>query len=603
MPSPHDRSSEGYLVDSAGASFARVPTTGSYRISVGVSLLAAVASAAIAWNSAKHLDILWDEQVDLEIASALAAHPLTGGEITLDASQTRLPMYLCAATFRLTGRTDLNVARWISVLLGAITIVATAALARICFGPLVACLASILLALSPYFLAYERIAMTEGDIALACFMTLSLWAYLRYLQSPTARRWLLAAILFGLAAGAKPFAAVLLVVYLILGHRGSFAEASSHIHRSARLRRVNVLLGIGLLVGAATTAIAVRSRNLAVIGWAVLFALWLCVVVLVFRHRLVSSRPGARFLALVALALITFFALMPVHLTDHQIIRTLARRLLRWDDFLPLDGWRDHLRLYSGILVTKLTLPWGILTCLALVYAAVRERADPRWRSLVYCIVAYVLAIFLLPLRQTFYLMGVYPILVVMTAAFTVEIGTLLKRLAPKSSPAWTVFVFCLLGNLGFQVGRSYPYFHLFNYAWVGNRWLGAESRGYRNLIQTPSDGVAELIRWCSTDPRVHRGDRVVSYLWEDRIIDGLMPQNPHFQLIRRGIPPDTFGVPPPPAIEQADYVLLHINNLLGYVGQRPDWPPVETLSSRFEVVHTVRRGPLAIAWVYARRD
>jgi len=239
----------------------------------------------------------------------------------------------------------------------------------------------------------------------------------------------------------------------------------------------------------------------------------------------------------------------------------------------------------------------------ALVYAAAAERKDGRWRPLVYCFVFYVTALCFLPLRQTFYLMGVYPLLLIIMAAFTVQVGGWLKRLSPKAPLPWAILIIlCLLGHLGVRVTRSYPNYRLHNYGWVGDRWLGAESRGYRNLIQTPSDGVAELIRWCNTDPHVHRGDRVVSYLWEDQIIDRILPPDPHFHLIRRGIPPNSFAVPPPPPIGDADYVLVHISNLLGYGDRSPDWPPKDVLASRFDVVYTVQRGPLAVAWVYGRR-
>lgn len=120
-----------------------------------VSLLAAAVSGWIAWQSQRGLETLWDEQVDHDIAVRLVEHPLTGGDESLDASQMRLPMYVNALAYAVTGRDDLRLSRMLSIFAGALTIIATAALGRACFGPLVGALASILLGLSPYFLSFE----------------------------------------------------------------------------------------------------------------------------------------------------------------------------------------------------------------------------------------------------------------------------------------------------------------------------------------------------------------------------------------------------------------------------------------------------------------
>jgi len=62
------------------------------------------------------------------------------------------------------------------------------------------------------------------------------------------------------------------------------------------------------------------------------------------------------------------------------------------------------------------------------------------------------------------------------------------------------------------------------------------------------------------------------------------------------------YCVPAAPSIENADFVLLHIDNLLGYGDRPPDHPPLDLLNGEFEPVYTVKRGPLEVAWVYARQ-
>lgn len=304
------------------------------------------------------------------------------------------------------------------------------------------------------------------------------------------------------------------------------------------------------------------------------------------------------------LAGLTFGALMPVHLTSHEILREIARRTLRWDNSVPLALWSDHLRLYTGIVLIKLSIPFGLLTAVALLYAAFVERSDGRWRPCIIAIIFYIVLICFLPLRQTFYLMGVYPMMVVLTAAFAVE---LVRRLRQRSTPASalviTLICACLV-HLGIRVATGYPYFHLYGYDHVGDRWMGRESRGYRNLIQTPSDGVEELLRWCASSDAVRPTDRIVSFLWEDRIVRNVLESLPRrLQLVPRGLTEESDTLPPQPDIHHADWILLHINNRLGYGDRPPDWPPAGRLEARFKVVHAVRRGPIEIAWIYGRKD
>ncbi|MBN2560524.1 MAG: glycosyltransferase family 39 protein [Phycisphaerae bacterium] len=631
-----------------------------------VSIAAAVATVAIGWTSARGLETLWDEQVDHEIALGLLEHPLTGEQPTIDGSQTRLPMYVNAVGFALTGRDDLAVSRGISLVFAAITVIVTGLLGCRLFGPLVGAMAAVLLAISPYFLSFGRISMTEGDVFLACFMTLAIWGSVRYLDRPSASSWMMAAVLFGLALGAKIFAVVLLVVFgvLAVGRRprafvGWPSQRGAHrrdagatkIRRDAGatkdwqiarateasggvlgggpsrvvdiagcskdVRRLRVLLAGGVIVILVVAGIAMLSRHAAirgraslsthaewaaVAGWLVLLVLCCSTIVFVVRRRVLAPGPLARFVGMAVLAAMTFFAVMPVHLVEHDIAREIVRRVLRWDHQAPLALWSDHLRLYAGILLVKLTLPLGVLTCGALLFGVIRGRSDLRWRMCILTVTCYVVVLCLLPLRQTFYLMGIYPLIGIMTAAFAVGVGRWMGAFDRRAQAVWAIVVVGLLLHLGVNVYRAHPWYHLYGYKVVGNRWLGAESRGYRNLVQTPSDGVESLIRWCNTDARVGPGDRVVSFLWEQAIIDRLLPDEPRYVFVPRGVSPDREAIPPPPSIDDADFVLLHINNLLGYGDHRPDCPPEAALRDGFSVVYAVRRGPMDVAWVYARR-
>ena len=79
-------------------------------------------------------------------------------------------------------------------------------------GPAAGVLALFFCAFDPNFLAHGSLATT--DMGAAAFSFWAVWAGVRWLQQPTRRRWFIAALLLGLAQGAKLTA---LLVYPVLG--------------------------------------------------------------------------------------------------------------------------------------------------------------------------------------------------------------------------------------------------------------------------------------------------------------------------------------------------------------------------------------------------
>lgn len=569
----------------------------------------AVASTILAGRSATHLERLWDEQVDHDIAVGLRDHPLTGEKPAIDASQLRLPMYINAMLFVATGRDDLATSRLVSLTCGGITIVATAALANTLFGPLTAVLAALLLGFSPYFLSFERIAMTEGDVFFACFVTLAVLTFVRYLQYPTNSRWVIAGIMLALAVGSKFFAIFLFPVYLVLATSTRSRGDWQPPYDPAPFRRFRASIVAGLILAAACPIASWLARRygspgvqsfVAISGWLVVFATLLFSMTYGLRHGALPRTGLGRIIAMIAYAILACAALMPVHVTEPDIAIELARRTLRWDHRLPLALWSDHLRLYSGIILLKLSIPLGIVTSIAMLLAAFRERDDGRWRPCILPVIFYVVLLCFLPLRQTFYLMGVYPLIMILTAAMLAELLTWPRVTSTRILVG--IPVVATLAHAGWLLSRSYPHLQLHGYHNCGDSWMGRESRGYRNLIQTPSDGVEEMIRWCCSDANVRSGAIVVSYLWEERIIESILPHDDRIKFVPRGLSQETDAIPNPPSIEGADVVLLHINNLLGYGDRPPDTPPMDVLARDFRIAHTVTRGPLAVGWIYVRK-
>lgn len=568
-------------------------------LALAAIVVSAAVFAVVAGSSARNLDMLWDEGVDLQISAALAEHPIAGEGRAIDPSQFRLPMYVTALFSKLTGRATLAAAREVSVGAGVVGILAAAGLAWELLGRATAALTAWLLALSPYYLAFGRIAMTEGDVFVAATVTLACWAFAGFLSRPSTARWILSGLLLGLAAGAKAYSLLLAPVF---GVCLFLSPTAWPIGRGRRLWGVLVVGAIGLFMA----FIGVQLKP----EWAV--GIWGSVASMLLATMVTAGVEGIRglsraraFAGIVVLAGLVWAAAMPEHLTQPKLLRGLVGRAASWDHKPPLAMAIEHLRLYSGVVLLKATVPLGMLTVAGLVVGLARFRSDSRWRIPSLAAAAWIAAMCLLPLRQTFYLMGVYPLLMLLAAGAAMGVVRWLggQSRARRAALAGMIVV-APAGWLGIQAWLAYPDYHLYPDRTLAPRyrWLGAEARGYRNLIQTNSDGVETILRWSLAS--IPAGSRVVSYLWEDHILDRDLPERLPFTLIRRTISQDSADVPPAPSIRDADFVLLHINNFLGYGDLPPDTPPLEELRRDFEPVVRIRRGMSAmeVAWVFQRR-
>src|SRR3972149_2060058 len=148
--------------------------------------------------------ISWDEQTDIWVARAYLKQPdgwLAGSDI--DPSQTRLPAFTVALVYTLLNNSELILARVISGITGGLTLVAIFIFCKHRYDTRRGLLACALLATSPFYLSFARVAFTETDIYLAC--TLSwLLVYLDRLQGrPSIRRAAFVGVFAGLAISAK----------------------------------------------------------------------------------------------------------------------------------------------------------------------------------------------------------------------------------------------------------------------------------------------------------------------------------------------------------------------------------------------------------------
>jgi len=558
----------------------------------------ACASGAAAWSAAARPNLLWDEAVDLRIAAGLMRNPLFGNEIVLDATQMRLSMYLTAAAMRLFGE-DLMVGRLLACLAGAAAVALTGWAVAMWRGKVAGVAAAALMSLSPYWLSNCRLACTEGDV----FAALGAAAVMVAAQVWLRRRDAVALVWLGLAllvtVGAKLYGLIVVVTVLaiLLGKAQTAQPGRAPAARSS-LRPAATLAGLVLSIGLLGSAASLAASRVVMVGlWGLLLAAWLALLVAVISAKVVPERAWTAGLLLAAISLGGVLATMPQHMTRPDAAKDIARRFLRWDGSAPGEHLAANASLYAGILAVKGTPILAVFTVAGLAVAARRWRQDRFARWLLVTLAGYAALLMVLPLRQYFYLMSVWPLIAALQG---IALGGLCQRLwgFAAAGKATALAVVCSLAvYLGGELRTAWPDLNLYGYHLTGKTWLGRESRGYRNLIQTPCDGLAEAVRWC--EENLPAGATVVSYAWADHVLDHLIPADSRLHYVRRrAIENRRRG----PDIAQADALLLHINNIVEY-GDAPDAQEIRKLFGERPAFAVRRAYGIEIAWVYWKRS
>lgn len=552
----------------------------------------------LAWSSARHINPLWDETNDHAVAVSLMERPLVGSG--LDGSQARLPMYVTAAVYAI-AHPSIHAARAVSIAMGAAAIVLTFIVGRRWFGTPAALLASGLLSIAPLFLTFARTGLTEGDAFCPATVLLVLLAFDRYLERRDSVRLALVAGALGLALTAKFYAVFLVPALLLCDVIHSHRRPASPRADSIRIADAERLDGRGVLVWAggafllqslAAAAAQFGLRSFAAVAWvvgvAIIAAGPLDQYLLAGPRRRTARRlkrwnTVAGWLVILPLAGAVCAAVCPAHVLNPEIARTLVRSLVHPVQPEPMIRIVDPARLYLGVLLLKLGPPLGVIGIAAIVWACVQRTLAGAWMAGA-CIVLYVLATLMLPLRQPFYLMSVYPLIVLLIAAFVLKVARLLRP-RERLASAWIALVATSCLYLLWGTIRSYPEFGYYGYTLIGDRWLGADSRGYRNLVQVTNDGTCDALDWLAAN--VPPGRRVVSFLWDDHVIDAYLANRPpKYQLVRRNAYAARDRVP---EIDDADFVVFALNNQASY----RDAPSPRELAVRFGGIprHVVFRG------------
>lgn len=470
--------------------------------------------------------ISWDEQTDLDITRAYLNQP--GGWLKgspLDPSQTRLPHASVALIYSLTGVSDLFTARLVSVLAGLLTLVGVDRYCQQHLSRAAALLATGLLATSPFYLSFARVAFTETDIYLACVLIWLLIALDRLRQKSTLGRAAVVGLLLGLGLSAKftTLSIIPVVVYTIFqGKRASppsnLPDASGwQVGGVAAAFYTLVVAGLALANTLLSGTSAAQSRYpvflLLLIGWLLGLA-WL------FWHRRQTTSTALLSILIISLAFLTFLIAPPDHLTNPNILHSLLDRFQREMRFSPaFMGEAAGLHILSILFKSSPLVGFGLLLSWLLILPQWRR---PELRAPILISLFYFGGLVLLPLAQTFYVIPILPIL----AIFAAERFCHLAARWRWAAAALGVGAVVLLAT---DLAACYPDFNLNGYQWLGaHQLLGRSSIGYRSVIQTPSDGVEQVITWLNehTAP----GERVTSYLLEDHIVKAFAP-NPVYRI------------------------------------------------------------------------
>ena len=544
------------------------------------------------------LGIGWDEATDLRISRTyLSWNGLLFG-IDSDLSQTRLPMFVVSLAFRLLGITSLLIARFTTVLVGSLTLLAAYIYGRDQFSPKTGLLAAGLLAINPFFLSFARLAFTESDVYLACTLTWLLVAVSRLQRTQSLGFAALSGIMLGLSISSKATSLVILPALfgaLILQRASDRTGDASKIFIPARVVLLWAGTGILILITGLLLSRHLDAGNFRrlfhLLNYVLVWLGWLGVLGWAFHHRHHVAHPIALFAYMTTLGLLTFVVLPPAHLVNSDIIQKIfARAESEMIISLAFIGELAAFHLFTIFLKSTPWLGLGLLTgfVLSLIQWQRRELILP-----LLVVIIYVLGLLLLPLAQTFYTIPILPILTVLAADQLLRLHSQRRKLA-------LALIIPGLIWWGVEMKQCYPDYHLNGYQWLGERpFFGRSSIGYRSIVYVPSDGVEQAMEWMNENA----GPGQVAQLYVEpwHIVNFIAP-DPVYQ-ITDGFEESLEANP--------DYVVIHIGAII-WQGEGIDTPQgsifrypfnPQVLSNNYEQVFTVRRAfDLEVASVWKRK-
>jgi hypothetical protein len=567
-----------------------------YKIVIALLILSA-SYAAISGSTVGLTTVQWDEFVDLQIAESLSSHPLSGG--SPDGSQARFPMYVTAFAHRFMQIVKPNfeildllpVSRWISILMTVLAIWGMFSLGSRLFDPPTGLLAAGLFTFSPYVLQFGRDALTQGDAFTPATVVFALIAFARFEVQRTVSALATFAFFLALAIASKFFLVILipaLITYHVImdlktmSSRPGPADVPTRIYQSATipLSYIIVSMATGVLALLALIISLLRFKQAAAtsqVMYQTSLALWLATLLSIVCCLFVSFRQvGSQaasiknsyvawpsigvWLAILPLTFAMLLALFPDHIFNGRVFPTLLKRSI------TMDGNNDMIttplvsaKLYVGLLLFKMGLPFGIAICMALLWAAKKSLQNKSCFLITVILVYYGLLLAILPLQQPFWLMSVYPLILLLLSALIVQNFTKIKEF--KLRLGWAGYVGACIVWLVVGLFNVYPTFGYYGYETLGERWLGSPSRGYRAVVVVTNDGSKEAIDWLRKN--VPPGSTVLSYLDDVHLINYLASKDALGFKLQHALNYMT-DAELDKKLAKADYVVVRVVNDLG---------------------------------------
>lgn len=483
--------------------------------------------------------ISWDEQTDLEITQS---YTRPGGWLigsALDPSQTRLPHASVAVVFLALHTDSLTTARMVSAAVGLLTLVGVYIYCYQVLNLIAASAAALLLATSPFFLSFARVAFTETDIYLACALVWMLLAIEQYRRRPVLGWAAAIGLLYGLALSAKfTVLSILPAVFYAVAWRKQTGSAS---WQSAAVGAAYCALGVGTLISSMTLINSADTIYYASLLFTITLTGWVAGLLWLTWNRELPAPVLPTLFIVIGLAWVTFLLIPPEHLANPRIILSLQARFASEMRLSQSSiGEAAGLHILSILFKSSPLIGLGLIIAWVAVLFQIRR---PVLRMPILVSLLYFCGLCLLPLAQTFYTVPLLPLLTIFLAERFYKLLTSF-RLAAVTAGILAVLLLVI------DLAACYPDFNLNGFQWIGARRLaGRPSIGYRSVVQTPSDGVQQVTSWLNANTAP--GAKVTSYILESHIV-AAYAQNSRFEItngFKQGPRPDT------------DYVITAINN------------------------------------------
>jgi 4-amino-4-deoxy-L-arabinose transferase-like glycosyltransferase len=505
--------------------------------------------AALLLPTISYQGISWDEQTDIEITRSYLARPdgwLSGSPS--DPSQTRLPMATVALFYELLHVSDLIHGRLISGLIGGLTLLGVFVYAKRKFGIPQGLLACGLLAISPFFLSFARIAFTETDIYLACAFIWLLVVSARMYMKPSISRVAVVGVVWGLAISAKFTAVAIMPVmwFAIWQARQHYKGNELSQIGSASIISLAVWTFFCLTAGWSISYYFHFTGCLRFIHYTVFFLSWAATLIWSLRLRQATTCLLGLVVFATGLGLLTFLVIPPEHLSNSAILHSLLWRAQN-EMFLNPSFMFKSAVLHTLCVLFKSTPVIGTFLLLSLILMIFQWR---RWKIQfpLLLVLFYFGALGLLPVCQTFYMIPLLPILAIFAADQLVRLYRCWRiaaiALAGLALVVWT-----------YDMAVCYPDFNLDGYQYLGARSIaGLSSIGYRSVVQVTSDGVQQAFEWLNANANCD--DQVMAFVSPWHIVKDTAP-HPFYRIVNGLRGETTYGYP--------DYIVTHINDQISH--------------------------------------